>query len=274
MSRLDKLFGQTANGRAGVGADAELVSLLNRIVADIDRLKRGAYQGPGTSFTGPLIIDDYKIEFIAGSMVATSISTGQTAKFASASPYQRIVVIGDEFAGFPPNTASWGSSPYGAAGNRWIDMVFNTYRGTTLVDGTVLNATAASLLSSPRLVGTRGDLMVLCVGAADIKVNPATGLVPFSEAMADLLNAYPAAVQLVVFPWRWQATSGVATQYHVEYRNAAQIAANEAGAKFINMDELNVGSGFLASPSSSTYSVPSLDGNQAIFAEIQQVLNA
>ena len=274
MSRLDKLFGQTVNGRAGVGADAELVSLLNRIVADIDRLKRGAYQGPGTSFTGPLIIDDYRIEFIAGSMVATSISTGESARFSSSSPYQRVTIIGDEFGGFPPNTSSWGTSPYGAAGNRWIDILFNTYRSTTLIDGTYKNATASTLVTAPRTSAVRSDLLILCVGAADTKVAPGTGLAAFEDSMSRLLDSYQASVQLVIFPWAWQASSGVATQYHADYLNAAKRAANVNAARFINLNELTVTSAFLASPSSSTYSVPSLDGNQAIFAEIQQVLNA
>ena len=279
MSRLDKLFGQTASGRAGIGADAELVSLLNRIVADIDRLKRGAYQGPGASFTGPLIIDNYKIEFLAGSLVATNLTTGSVASFAGGTPYQRIVAIGDEFIGFPPNTASWGSSSYGAAGNRWIDMVFATYKATTLVEGAVLGATATTLVSTPRAISQTSNLAIFCVGAWDMRNNPAT--IPggstltyqqiYREKLLTLFDAYRADRQLMVFPWGW--VSGV-TQYTSDYAITARAAAAESAVEFIDLSQLTVPTAYVASPSSTTNCAPSLNGAQVIFSLVQSVLDA
>lgn len=280
MSRLDKLFGPKGDGSSGIGSDAELVSLLNRIVADIDRIKRGAYQGPGASFSSPFIIDNYQLEFINGSLIATSTVDGSRATFGSVAEYQKAIFIGDEFIGFPPNSSTWGTSPYGAAGNRWQDLIVQTYQIPVQVDGTVLGATTTSLLTNPRAVfGQSCNLLVICVGSHDMLSDPAasgsggiTNLQKYKNELRTLITSYTADTKLVVFPWHWFSS---VTNYPVQYSVAAQDVALSNGCKFINLNALSpLSSSYVVSSSSTTNSTPSFDGAQVIFAAVQKVLNA
>jgi hypothetical protein len=272
MSRLDKLFGPRGDGSSGIGSDAELVSLLNRVVADIDRLKRGAYQGPGASFTAPVIIDDYKLEFINETLVATSLSTGAQASFGTARRYEKAIFIGDEFLGFPPNSSSWGSSPFGASGGRWQDFIVQTYKIPVQVDGCVNLATATSLFSSPRVAFQSADLLVICVGSHDMLTAPGTGLATYKANLNALITSYPADEKLVVFPWGWFSA---VTDYPTDYAAGAAAVAAESGCKFIDLNQLpTLSSSYVVNAASTTNSTPSLDGSQVIFAQVQAVLDA
>lgn len=282
MSRLDRLFGPRGDGSSGIGSDAELVSLLTRIVGDIERLKRGAYRGPGSSFKGPLIIDDFKLEFINEALVATNIYTNKAAQFGTSILYNKVIFIGDEFVGFNPNTSTWGSSPYGSSGNRWQDMISQTYNVPVSVDGTVLAATVDTLLASPRVASQASNLLIICVGSHDMLIDPTTipagetltNVELYRDRLVELAGRYPSNRKIIVFPWSWAALTSGVNEWPDEYSNAANDAAILSYSTFLDLNQLTFSSSWVVNAASTTNSTPSLDGNQVIFAELQAILDA
>ena len=166
--------------------------------------------------------------------------------------YAKMVVVGDSISAWSEDAAiaagkgeSWDQAPT----NRWQDLLLATGKIGYGWDGSRPGWTTRTAVNTPIAPFQSCDLFICFLGANDQvrdPAAPASWIYPLEyEANLNLLlDKYPAKRQIIVFPWRWNASFTEPAVFNnqaandarrQEYLDRATVVAGQRGATLIDL---------------------------------------
>lgn len=169
----------------------------------------------------------------------------------SAPVYEKLVVVGDSLSAWGSYTGAHPSFPAPGGvyppSDRWHDLLVQRGLVKNRVDSSFPGYTTRTAIERPIAPPQSADLTIIYLGANDQNDNYPGGenVNPFEYGnnLRILLDRYPAPRQILMFPWRWNAsllnpemsTDEGNFAVRQQYLQVAQAIANERGIILIDL---------------------------------------
>ena len=205
--------------------------------------RTGTFDGTGSTDPDGSIAS-YQWDFGEGALFGDAVVVGDSISAWSESAAQTLGPAGPPWATYPPS-------------NRWHDLLVAHDIVGTVHDGTWPGQNTRDALANPRTPARRSGLFLLFLGANDQvqqdhpfgstpTPDPSTYVLPteYGNNLRALLDLYPADLQVLIFPWKWNYSLVDSVLNDTDVGNAArrgqylaqaQAVADEYGIPLIDL---------------------------------------